>query len=190
MKSLVVSAAAALAVGAALSGSAAQAAVYDYTFTQTGGAGSIVSMKGTFTTAAPWSASGVEIIGMTGNLTSFDSVFGNPTYAAASYSPDGAFIYDNVLSSSQPYLDNPGVLFTTSDNPGGYWNLFSTDPTTYNLYESVPGQGYPVAETGTLSVTAVPEPATWAMMLAGFAFLGFAAWRKTPANGRGAFSGA
>ncbi len=30
----------------------------------------------------------------------------------------------------------------------------------------------------TLTVDSVPEPATWAMMLAGFASLGFAGWRR------------
>jgi len=31
---------------------------------------------------------------------------------------------------------------------------------------------------GSFIYTAIPEPSTWAMMLAGFAFLGFAGYRK------------
>jgi hypothetical protein len=31
---------------------------------------------------------------------------------------------------------------------------------------------------GSFVFTAVPEPSTWAMMVAGFAFLGFAGYRK------------
>lgn len=36
---------------------------------------------------------------------------------------------------------------------------------------------------GNVAVTAVPEPATWAMMLLGFAGLGFAGYRKTKSSG-------
>jgi hypothetical protein len=46
------------------------------------------------------------------------------------------------------------------------------------------GAGDPVValETLTLTLTGVPEPATWAMMLSGFAGLGFAAYRRKKAN--------
>jgi hypothetical protein len=161
--------------------SAAQATVYDYTFLSTSG-GPVVAMSGSFTTATPATLTGVEITHMTGTLfgagdTVLDA-FGNPNYPAASVSPDGAFIYDNALFSTQPYLDNNGVLFTTQNNPTGYWNLFSTDTAVYQLYESIPGIGYTVAETGTLTVAAVPEPATWAMMILGFLGVGFVAYRR------------
>ena len=115
-------------------------------------------------------------------------VVGNPNFPASSYSPDGAFIYDNALFSTQPYLDNPGVLFTTVGNTAGFWNLFSVSPTGYQLYESVAGSGYPVAENGTLTVSpefltsAVPESSTWAMMILGFLGLGFMAYRRKSNN--------
>jgi PEP-CTERM motif len=32
---------------------------------------------------------------------------------------------------------------------------------------------------GSISIMAVPEPSTWAMMLAGFAGLGFLGWRES-----------
>jgi hypothetical protein len=126
---------------------------------------------------------------MTGTLmNSLDTVIGvvlNPSYPGSSYSPDGAFIYDNAQYSSQPYLDNPGVLFTTAANhppSGGYWNLFSNGSDPYDLYESVPSVGYTIAETGTLTVTlasGVPEASTWAMMALGFAGLSVAGCRRT-----------
>ncbi|MGC1416749.1 MAG: PEPxxWA-CTERM sorting domain-containing protein [Candidatus Acidiferrum sp.] len=40
----------------------------------------------------------------------------------------------------------------------------------------------PADDTDTVTITAVPEPATWAMMLAGFAGLGFAAYRRSRRN--------
>ena len=36
-------------------------------------------------------------------------------------------------------------------------------------------------DSGTLSVSAVPEPSTWAMMVLGFAGVGFMAYRRKPA---------
>jgi hypothetical protein len=43
------------------------------------------------------------------------------------------------------------------------------------------GAGDPVIALETLTLTAAPEPATWAMMLVGFAGLGFAAYRRKTA---------
>ena len=41
------------------------------------------------------------------------------------------------------------------------------------------GADYVDANITSVTVTAVPEASTWAMMLAGFAGLGYAAYRKT-----------
>jgi hypothetical protein len=69
-----------------------------------------------------------------------------------------------------------------------YYNLFG--PQLYGGFEFhptfVPGiyTGFYNEYTGnydtvTLTVTNVPEPSTWAMMLAGFAALGFVGYRRT-----------
>jgi len=56
-------------------------------------------------------------------------------------------------------------------NPTDSHRLFrSVQPLTFEL--SDPGSG-----SGTGAVTSVPEPSTWAMMILGFAGIGFAAWR-------------
>jgi hypothetical protein len=83
-------------------------------------------------------------------------------------------------------LDNDGILFATAANPGGSWNLWGNGPDNYSLYESVPSVGYAIEATGTFAVsasdtpnfaTAAPELSTWAMMLTGFAGLGYAGFR-------------
>ena len=80
--------------------------------------------------------------------------------------------------AGNPHLDVDGVLFTTAQNPGGYWNLWGNGTGSYSLWESVPGGGYPIQESSeNLTVSAVPIP-TWIMTLLGFASLGFAGYRR------------
>ncbi len=100
---------------------------------------------------------------------------------------NGAFIYDNIYYAGNPVFDVDGVLFATAGNPGGSWNLWGNSADNYSLYEYVPNVGYAVAVTGTFTVSApevisfavsTPEPPSWAMLLLGFAGLGFAGYRK------------
>jgi hypothetical protein len=63
---------------------------------------------------------------------------------------------------------------------------FTANPTFQQLGYAVAGGGYffTAEATGSVTVTpintpVVPEPATWAMMLAGFAGLGFLGYRRT-----------
>ena len=81
--------------------------------------------------------------------------------------------------AGNPHLDVDGVLFTTAQNPGGYWNLWGNGAGSYSLWESVPGGGYPIQESSeNLTVSPVPESPTWIMTLLGFAGLGFARYRR------------
>ena len=103
----------------------------------------------------------------------------NPNFPGAAYSPDGSFIYNNLYHPSGMAFDIDGLLFVTAQNPGGYWNLWGTSPGNYWLWESVGSYNYPIEESGTLSVAAAPELSTWAMMLLGFASLGYAGYRAS-----------
>jgi hypothetical protein len=102
---------------------------------------------------------------------------GNPGFPNESVSPDGAFLYDDQVLPPPPgaiVVTNGGILFTTAGN-SGYWNLFSNgSPNNYQLYAS---DG--LNEYGSLTIAAVPESSTLAMMALGFASLGFAGYRTS-----------
>jgi PEP-CTERM motif len=156
--------------------SAANATVYNFTFNSPS-----ESIIGQLTV----DTSDNEVTNITGTLsgTVNDAINGfiaDPSFPNPVSLADGAFIYDNVFYPGQDSLvDQYGLVFTTAANPGGYWNLWSSAPGDYSLYESNAAGDYPVAiDGGSLDPTAVPEPSTWAMMLMGLAGVGFAAYRR------------
>ncbi len=166
----------AVAVLAMMAPSFAHATVHeiDFYFTSTAG----VTALGDFMFGANNQITSIG--GVVSNTTlggTITGIIGNPNFSNISYSPDGRFYYDNMYTPGDPVLDVAGILFTTSNNPGGYWNLWGNGPGSYSLYASN-SSGYPVAEVGTLSV---PELSTWMMMVAGFAALGFAGHRRQKA---------
>ena len=100
------------------------------------------------------------------------------TLATASYSGppillqsgDEYFLALNIPKSVVGWLDdgpNP-TPFYSSANGGGSWTNMGSSTVQYQIF------GDPV-----LGVSSVPEPATWAMMLLGFAGLGFSAFRRS-----------
>jgi PEP-CTERM motif len=118
-----------------------------------------------------------EVTGVSGAVAgltnqTISGITANPSFPTASYSPDGLFIYDNLYSPTGMAFDYSGLLFTTAENPAGYWNLWANSPGVYSLYESA-GGSYPIEESGTLSVAAAPEPSTWTMLALGFVALAF-----------------
>jgi hypothetical protein len=83
---------------------------------------------------------------------------------------------DNLLFpnfNGTSLLDSHGVSF--NDVSGNVYTIFGFfspgQMTSGNAYGQTAVQGFGV---GTFAISAVPEPATWAMMLLGFAGLGFA----------------
>lgn len=86
----------------------------------------------------------------------------------------GEIVGDYTLADGNMYgfLDNGGV-FTTIDPAG------SIAVTANGINDSGHVVGFYTDDNGsTLGFATVPEPSTWAMMLAGFAGLGFLGYRK------------
>ena len=162
---------ASIATAILLTVSPANASVYRFTFESFD---SELMATGTMTVSAAG-----EVTAISGQISglvdqTIGSVTPNPNFPGPAYSPDGSFIYDNLYYSSGMAFDIDGVLFATAQNPGGYWNLWGNSPDDFSLWESANSNGYPIEESGTLSVAAVPELSTWAMLGLGFAGLGVA----------------
>jgi hypothetical protein len=158
-----------LATATLLTITAPSAAIYTFAFQAND---SELTATGQFTVNAADEVTGISgaVSGLTNQAIS--GVTANPSFPSSSYSPDGSFIYDNLYASTGNVFDYSGLLFTTAGNPGGYWNLWSTAPGAYSLYESAGSYNYPIQEFGSLSVAAgTPEPSTWAMLAMGFVAL-------------------
>jgi hypothetical protein len=100
--------------------------------------------------------------------------------------PSVDLISDNLLfPASDPSLDANGIVFLGSLLPPNsqYFNIWGNGPGNYTYFNNYSGP-FP-AINGTLDsftvteIGAVPEASTWAMMLIGFAAIGFVAYRRT-----------
>lgn len=136
-------------------------------------------VNGILTTADILNAvSGYDILGISGSVTgagggTIASLVNNP--AQPYPTNNGSYLYDNNLfPSASPQLNNNGVLFTTSG--GTVWNLYSISPTTYELHSYIG-----VQKAGTFQLAPVPEPETYAMLLAGLGLMATIARRRKQA---------
>lgn len=145
---------AATVLGASMAGGAAQAAkVFDFSYS---GAG--VSGSGVITTGDAGSPFTITAISGTANG---EAITGLSTYAGA----------DNLLYfPTEPFVDFSGIAFSTATKD---WGLGYTG-SAYGIVNSVDNPGGSCCGVTPLafSVTAAPEPATWAMMMLGFGGLG------------------
>jgi hypothetical protein len=145
-------AASALAMAVAAPASAAQ---YLVNFTSSGGdIGSInLTVSGTTATAISGLINGNAITGLSPYASADQQFFAaGPVY----FTVGGLSFSDttNVSYNFTSFPDNANRITNTTIDPEG-----DGDPTPYALT--------------SISVTAVPEPATWAMMLVGFGMIGF-----------------
>ena len=146
---------------------------------------------------------GYDVTGVSGDVDG-DVVTGlieNPGQPFPSYSADGMFIFDNVLWNSNPTFSNPGLFFQAAS--GNEYNLFSDNPTTYELYRARSGVGYLDHSVGSIVAAvqpprsplpdleglgglgggaAVPEPGTWALLILGFGAVGAVLRRRHAAG--------
>lgn len=172
---------------AGMSAGAAQAKVYD--FSVIGGGPDAKSVSGTLDLTANVVGGNGLVTAATGAITISDPVntIYDGTYTITGVAPDNYAGADELLwypaqavgGNPANYVDFGGVSVTTSGGPvaeefnfglGGSWGSQSI----LNLSNPNSG-GYPGSEPNSyaISITAVPEPAVWAMLLLGFFGVGF-----------------
>ena len=145
----------------------AHAATYELTFTGTDVSGDVFATTNGSNVTAIW-----------GSVT--DSDVGPGTFAITGLSSYAGS--DNTFSASSPYVTYGGLSFTTTTD-GGAYNLANLDGASdYVLLSSVLNPGGGVQEVGltniTFGVSAVPEPANLALMMAGLLGLAVVSRRR------------
>ncbi len=151
----------------------AQAQVFDINFTgsQSTATGQIDVVGGLAESGSLTVTSGANQ--GTYNLVSLTSplINGEPQEGGAAQTlvlVGGDQIYDDVVTSgSNPFVTSDGLEFANNDNTG--FNLFSNGPGSYTLFDT--GPGVYVTDNGAATLTATPEPASWALSLGAFGFL-------------------
>jgi hypothetical protein len=155
----------------------ASASVFDLSFTGTGISGELILSLANGT--SPFKVSGAS-----GTLDLGGAVYS--ISGLATYAGDDQTAYFPT-SSSVGFVDFPGISAATT---GGFaLNLFAFSPTSYGVVLSdenasgnpFSGHYYTVSVTDSPpvgDVAAAPEASTWAMLLLGFAGLGFVATRR------------
>jgi hypothetical protein len=183
--------AAALMAGAAFGMTAAKASPFLLTFTQVGTPGN--GCCGPFDVSAilqaTASGNNYDITGISGTVTQNGTPFAITGLMTPPNDPGGYFGFDNVIlanAGNAPYsLDSGGIGFLAADVSNFY---FPSEPTTaFNVWGNGGTSGtlattasYDVNTSfnGTYSISAVPESSTWAMLVLGFAGIGFMAYRR------------
>ncbi len=168
-----------MSASALIASTPASAATFLLGFSGTGGAATnsasitittsdIPNVFGTFNVLSAIGTVGSDVI------TGLINVSGTPT---PTNTPDNLFNIDNAFKPSSPFVSLAGLYFGSATSR---YNLFSQNG-NYELYQETGGQ-YTSNSVGSLSVAAVPEPATWALLLLGFFAVGGAmrAQRRKP----------
>ncbi len=97
----------------------------------------------------------------------------SPQYGTVTgLAPIGASINDNLFFDQVPYIDVHGIAFTVSGRTD-YLGIYNNTGTSLLFYDY---QRFPVQ--GQAFVSAIPEPETYAMLIAGLGLLGLLARRR------------
>lgn len=144
-----------------------------------------LTLTGNFTPNASTPAIGSVVFSLNfDNTTSFSSNLGGVSLVSTNLSGPLKIAYDakqdklTLMGGNGNVL--PGTCFFASETFCSFISNISTSPST-NSFQYFDGSNLNFATNVTLVTTgsAVPETATWAMMLAGFGMIGFAARRRS-----------
>jgi hypothetical protein len=116
-------------------------------------------------------------VAISANLVAQGQLFDNIVtqgYVEMSVIPFAAF-YHLELGSSQNFLD---LYLGTIPDPGSLAGLYSAYITTGEVLSDISYLHSGAHLEALLPIANVPEPSTWAMMIFGFAGLGFMAYRQ------------
>ena len=155
------------AMSAVLAAGAAHAATYELHFTGTDISGDLLAQT---------NASDV--------ITSITGSFVDTALSASPYTLAGTSGYasaDNLLVGTPSYVTFSGISFSTSAGDGNDFNLFDNGGGNYFLLAQSNDSGggtYDGMPQVALSVTAVPEPANMALMVAGLLGLAVVSRRR------------
>ena len=91
---------------------------------------------------------------------------------------DYAALQGIITAAGPGYMGSPDAGQTGSEY-FAFFNFNFTDGDTYNkvVFSNSGSDGFE-SDNHTVGINAVPEPATWAMLIAGFGLVGFAARRR------------
>ena len=156
----------AISAAALMAATSASAATYMFT-----AVGTNLTATGTFVTSNTALANGgFTITNTTGTVT-----FTNGNSFAIS-GPNAYLGADNVLFANRPnqYLSLDGTSFSVDNNQNTNFNLYYSAGYQY-IRSNGNGSGALTSFTITPAVAAVPETATWGMMILGFGMIGAAA---------------
>jgi PEP-CTERM motif len=101
----------------------------------------------------------------------FDAIYSVFSCCQATLSED--YVYENADPSGNNF---PSGLYFNGVFPYVYTDVYSSPASAY-VYDNADGENYAFLVSGA----AVPEPATWTMLIAGLGLIGFAARRRTAA---------
>lgn len=136
------------------------------------------------------SAGGYDVLSATGSIDGTAITGISPNLDPPNIYGDGVYLFDNVLFTSGIAFSGGGIavkttlgeynfgLMTDADDPNDhYFALFADGSTHISTHTGLPVPNLLTSE-GTGSLSAAPEPASWAMMLVGFGLAGTAMRRR------------